>query len=206
MRLANWALETDKNLKKTVNEVLEGGYRGTVKVRHPLEVLVHDVGLKTLGEMVRKRLRGLRVACYYGCLLTRPGRIGQFDSTEYPMSMDRILRSVGLETLDWAYKTECCGVSMGLTRADIVVHLSHRILKAAREVEADVIAVCCPFCHANLDTRQGQIADTYGQRFDIPVLYFTQLLGIIYGAYSGELGLSRLMVSPQKALENYGIL
>ena len=122
------------------------------------------------------------------------------------MSMDGILRSVGLETLDWAYKTECCGVSMTLTRADVVVHLSHKIVRAAKEVGADVIAVCCPLCQANLDTRQGQIAEQYGERFDIPVLYFTQLLGIVYGAYSGELGLRRLIVSPQRALENYGIL
>jgi heterodisulfide reductase subunit B len=120
--------------------------------------------------------------------------------------MDNILRSVGLETLDWDCKTECCGVSMMFTRADIVVHLTHRILKAAKEAGADMIAVCCPFCQANLDMRQEQIAERYGERFDIPVLYFTQVLGIVCGAYSGELGLSRLMVSPQRALENYGIL
>ncbi len=206
MKAANQMFETDQALRKKVNEVLEGGYRGTVRVFHPLEVFLSDIGLDSLGERVTRRLAGLRVACYYGCALTRPPKVCQFDNTEYPMSMDRILRSVGLETLDWAYKTECCGVSMTLTRADMVVHLSHRILRAAKEVGADVIAVCCPLCQTNLDTRQGQIAEKYGVRLDIPVLYFTQLLGIVYGAYSGELGLSRLMVSPQRALEDYGIL
>lgn len=206
MKAANVELETDTDLRKKINEVLEGGYRETVKVLHPLEVFLNDVGLDFLGEKVEKRLPGLKVACYYGCNLTRPPRVSRFDNTEYPMSMDNTLRSVGLETLDWAYKTECCGVSMTLTRADMVVHLTHKILTAAKEVGADVIAVCCPLCQANLDMRQNQIAEKYGERFDIPVFYFTQLLGIIYGAYSGELGLNRLIVSPQKALENYGIL
>jgi len=206
MKAANQELERDEVLRRRVNEVLEGEYRGTVKVVHPLEVFLNDVGLEGLGDRVSKRLRGLRVACYYGCSLTRPPEVCRFDSTEYPMSMDNTLRSVGLETVDWAYKTECCGVSMTLTQADIAVHLSRKILRAAREAGADVIAVCCPFCQANLDVRQNQIAEKCGERFNIPVFYFTQLLGIVYGAYSGELGLGRMMVSPQRALENYGIL
>ncbi len=206
MKAANQALHADADLRKRVDQVLEKGYKGTVKVLHPLEVLLKDVGLDSLGGKVKKRLPGLKVACYYGCTLTRPPKVTGFDNTEYPMSMDNILRAVGLETLDWVYKTECCGVNMMLTRADMVVHLSHMILRAAKEVGADVIAVCCPICQANLDTRQGQITEKYGERFDIPIVYFTQLLGIIYGAYSGELGLSRLIVSPQRALENYGVL
>jgi len=206
MKAANLALQTDKDLRKRVNEVLEGDYKGMVKAVHPLEVLLNDTGLDSLGQKVKKRLRGLKVACYYGCTLTRPPGVSQFDNTEYPMSMDNVLRAVGLETVDWDHKTECCGVNMTVTRADIVVHLSHLILRAAKEVKADMIAVCCPICQANLDMRQNQIAEKYGERFDIPVLYFTQVLGIVYGAYSGELGLSRLMVSPQRALEEYGIL
>jgi heterodisulfide reductase subunit B len=206
MRAAQHALETDRSLRKRVDEVLDKGYNGTVRVVHPLEVLLNEVGVETLGARVNKRLRGLKVACYYGCSLTRPPKVARFDNTEYPMSMDNVLRSVGLETLDWAYKTECCGINMTVTQTDIILHLAHRILKAAKAAGADVIAVCCPFCQANLDMRQGQIAEAYDERFDIPVLYFTQLMGIVFGAYSGELGLSRPMVSPQRALENYGIL
>jgi heterodisulfide reductase subunit B len=206
MRAAQHALETDRSLRKRVDEVLDTGYNGTVRVVHPLEVLLNEVGVETLGARVNKRLRGLKVACYYGCSLTRPPKVARFDNTEYPMSMDNVLRSVGLETLDWAHKTECCGINMTVTRADIILHLAHRILKAAKAAGADVIAVCCPFCQANLDMRQGQIAEAYGERFDIPILYFTQLLGVAYGAYSRELGLGRPMVSPQRALENYGIL
>ncbi len=206
MKTANQQMGADQALKQKINDLLEDEYQGTVQVLHPLEVILKDVGLDSLGKGVQKRLSGLKVACYYGCVLTRPPKVCQFDNTEYPMSMDNILRSVGMETLDWAYKTECCGVSMTLTRADMVVHLAHKILRAAKEVGADVIAVCCPLCHANLDMRQNQIADRYGERFDIPVLYFTQLLGIVYGAYSRELGFHRLMVSPERALENYGIL
>jgi heterodisulfide reductase subunit B len=206
MKRANQELQADQGLSDKVNEVLDGEYRGTVKVFHPLEVFMRDIGFDCLAERVQKRLPGLKVACYYGCALTRPLEICRFDNTEYPMSMDNVLRSVGLETLDWAYKTECCGVSMTLTRADMVVHLTHKILKAAKEAGAEVIAVCCPLCQANLDMRQYQIADKYKERFDIPVLYFTQLLGIVYGAYPGEIGLNRPMVSPQRALESYGIL
>ncbi len=206
MKAANQELKTDNVLKEKVNQALDRAYYGTMQVLHPLEVLLNDRGSDLLAGREMKHLRGLKIACYYGCALTRPPKVCRFDQTEYPMSMDNILRAVGLETLDWAFKTECCGVTMTLTQADIVIHLSRRILRAAKEAGADVISVCCPLCQANLDMRQGQIADKYGETFDIPILYFTQLLGIVYGAYSGELGLGRLMVSPQGALEAYGLL
>jgi len=206
MRVAQHALETDRSLRNRVDEVLEERYNGTVRVVHPLEVLLDEVGVETLRARVNQRLRGLKIVCYYGCSLTRPPEVARLGDTEYPMSMDTVLRSAGLETVDWAYKTECCGAHMTVTRPDIVLHLAHRILRAAQGAGADVIAVCCPFCQANLDMRQGQIAEAYGERFDIPILYFTQLLGVTYGAYSRELGLGRSMVSPQRALENYGIL
>jgi heterodisulfide reductase subunit B len=206
MKAANVALRTETGLADRLDQVLEKSYTGNIKVLHPLEVFLNDIGLDAFRERVVKRMRGLKVACYYGCTLTRPPKVSGFDNTEYPMSMDNLLRAVGLETVDWAYKTECCGVHMTLTRSDMVIHLSGSILRAAKEVGADMIAVCCPICHANLDMRQVQIAEKSGERFDIPVLYFTQLLGVVFGAYSGELGLSRLMTSPQKALEDYGIL
>ncbi|MBW2058196.1 MAG: CoB--CoM heterodisulfide reductase iron-sulfur subunit B family protein [Deltaproteobacteria bacterium] len=206
MKAANLALQREDDLARRVGEVLGESYEGTVEVLHPLEILLEEVGLDSLAGNVRKRLPGLKIVCYYGCNLARPPRDSGFDDPEYPMSMDRILGSVGLETLDWAYKTECCGASMTYTRPEVVRHLSHEILRAAKQVGAEMIAVCCPLCQANLDMRQNQIAEIYGERFDIPVLYFTQILGIVFGAYSGELGLGRLMVSPQRALENYGIL
>jgi heterodisulfide reductase subunit B len=148
----------------------------------------------------------LKVACYYGCVLTRPPKVAQFDICENPQSMDSIIRALGGEPLDWSYKTECCGVSMTLTRSDIVLKLSSDILRAAKEVGAHAIAVCCPLCQANLDSRQIQIEEKYGVYYGIPIIYFTQLMGLAFGAFPRELGLEKLITSPRDALGVCGFM
>jgi heterodisulfide reductase subunit B len=203
-KAANAELEQDSGLKRKIREVFDYKYRGKVKVYHPLEVFV-EMGVEKIREKIQKKLTGLKVACYYGCLLTRPPEIAQFDRTEDPQSMDALVRALGAETMDWSFKTECCGASMTLTRSDMVLKLSNDILREAKEAGAKAIAVACPLCQANLDSRQRQIQETYKTSYGIPILYFTQLMGLAFGALPREMGLQKLITSPQEVLGPIGL-
>ena len=204
-KAANLELEHDTNLKKQIHEVFDYKYQGKVNVYHPLEVFL-EIGLEKIRERIRKKLIGLKVACYYGCVLTRPPKICQFDNVEDPQSMDSIVRTLGAQPIEWSFKTECCGVSMTLTRSDIVLKLSNDILREAKEAGANVIAVTCPLCQANLDGRQRQIEETYKTRYRIPILYITQLMGLAFGALPKEVGIQKLITSPQEVLGSIGLM
>ena len=204
-KAANVELEHDPDLKKKIHEVFDYKYQGKVKVLHPLEVFL-EMGLEKIREKIKKKLRGMKVACYYGCVFTRPPKVAQFDDVENPQSMDTIIRTLGAETIDWSYKTECCGVSMTLTRSDIVLKLSNDILREAKEAGANAIAVCCPLCQANLDGRQTQIEEIYKTHYGIPIIYITQLMGLAFGAYPKEVGIQKLITSPQETLGSIGLM
>ncbi len=204
-KAANLELEHDTDLKKKMHEIFDYKYQGKVKVSHPLEVFL-EIGLEKIRERIRKKLIGLKVACYYGCVLTRPPKIAQFDNVEDPQSMDSIIRTLGAQPVEWSFKTECCGVSMTLTRSDIVLKLSNDILREAKEAGANVIAVTCPLCQANLDGRQSQIEETYKTRYRIPILYITQLMGLAFGAFPKEVGIQKLITSPQEVLGSIGLM
>lgn len=204
-KAVNVALSRDPKLKDKMNRLFDSPYQGGVMVYHPLEIF-HEMGLEKIREKMRRKLSGLKVACYYGCVLTRPPEICQFDQVENPQSMDSIIRVLGATSLDWSFKTECCGVSMTLTRSDIVVKLTNDILREARDAGAQAIAVCCPLCQANLDGRQRQIEEAYGTRYRLPILYITQLMGLAFGALPKELGVQKLMTSPQEALGALGLM
>ncbi len=204
-KTANVELERDDDLRKKIHDVFDYTYQGKVKVYHPLQVFL-EMGLDKIRERIRKQMKGLKVACYYGCTLTRPPQIAQFDNVENPQSMDDIVRALGAETIDWSYKTECCGASMTLTRSELVLKLSNDILREAREAGANAIAVACPLCQRNLDARQRQVEETYQTRYGIPILYFTQLMGLAFGAYPKEVGLQKLITSPREVLESAGVM
>jgi heterodisulfide reductase subunit B len=119
--------------------------------------------------------------------------------------MDALVRTLGAETIDWSFKTECCGASMTLTRSDMVLKLSNDILRAAKEAGASAITVACPLCQANLDGRQRQIEEAYETRYGIPILYFTQLMGLAFGALPKEMGLEKLITSPQEVVGPIGL-
>lgn len=166
-----------------------------------LQILLENVGLDAIAAKVKKPLTGVKVATYYGCLLSRPKGIMQFDCEENPVSMDKVLTALGAEVVPFPLKTECCGAAMGIPRRDITARLSSKILSTAKNCGADVIAVACPLCHMNLDLRQDQAAKAAWTVYNMPVLYFTQLMGIAYGFSSAELGLDKLCNSPAAMLQ-----
>ncbi len=151
-------------------------------------------------------LSGLRVGCYYGCLSVRPPDITGVKSFEDPNHMDRLMDLLGAESIPWSYKTDCCGASLVMTRTDIVRKLSQRLLEMAREAEADCLVTGCTMCQANLDTRQEEIGKEFGQKYDIPIFYFTELMGLALGHQGVKRWFSRHLTDPIKLLRSKGLI
>jgi heterodisulfide reductase subunit B len=201
MKVANHEISSHPTIRKGVREALDRDYDGSVKVRHLLEVLLEDVGLPAIKRAVKRPLNGLKVACYYGCLLVRPPKILKFDDPENPTSLDRLVTAMGGTSLEWPSKVECCGGGLSLSRTDVVVELTGSIIDMAASVGADCIAVSCPMCQVNLDLRQQDINKQTGKNYQIPIVYITQLLGLCLGIGPGDLGFEKLMVPATNVLE-----
>ncbi|MBM3705359.1 MAG: heterodisulfide reductase subunit B [Actinobacteria bacterium] len=189
----------DPALLETVSGIIGYQFQNKVKVLNPLEIIDDNVRL-LISKRQKKDLSDIRMVCYYGCVLTRPPKIMQFDSCAYPTRMDEVLKIVGINTLKWSHKTECCGVSLSFTRSDIVMRLTNDILEDAQGVGADAIVVACPLCYLNIDTRQQDINKKYGKNYNIPVLYFTQVLGLALGCSPKELGLEKNFMNASSLL------
>ncbi len=166
-----------------------------------LQVLVEQIGLEAIKDKLRDSLKGLRVAPYYGCIMSRPEKIMRFDDPENPKAMDNILTALGAEVVPFALKTECCGAAMGIPRRDITARLSGRLLQAAKDAEADVMVVACPLCHMNLDLRQEQAGRANNTQYNMPVLYFTQLMGMAFGLSPEDVGIDKVSVTPTVVLQ-----
>lgn len=161
----------------------------SLRVRHPLEVLYNDVGLEKLRAHVVRRWRGGHVACYYGCQVVRPYH--EVDVPYNPTRMDELLEAVGVPTVAFALKTKCCGGSLTGTIHEVGVRLNYILLKEAARKGAEAIATLCPLCQFNLDAYQAEIRGATGEPLDLPILYFTQVLGWVLGGDFRALGLHR---------------
>jgi heterodisulfide reductase subunit B len=201
MKAANYEIIKNPETRKNVSEALGKDYDGSVRVRHFIEVLLEDIGIESLKKSFKQSLNGLKVASYYGCLLVRPNEITGFDDEENPVYMDRLIAAMGGEGLDWPHKTECCGASLTISRPDIVSKLSDSIIGMAKDSGAECIAVACPMCQMNLDMRQSDILKETGRRYNMPVFYITQLIGLCLGLSKGDLGLGRLINSPKEVMD-----
>jgi len=184
-------------MARKVNEEIGYEYQGNVRVMNLLETLIEKVGLDKIEAAVKKPLAGLKVACYYGCYLTRPADITGAAHPEYPMDMDYLMQRLGAEVVDWDYKTDCCGGSLGLTQTPLAHEMTAKVLRNAHERGADAIVTVCPLCHVNIDGRQGQIKDL---GFDIPILYATQLATIALGLGEKTAMLNKNLVDPRPLL------
>ncbi len=201
---ANATLRDYPALRAQVGEVLaEAGleYHGGVKARHFLEVLINDVGLEAIKANVKKELRGLKVAPYYGCQVVRP-RLG-FDHPELPQSMDRMIESLGADATPFPLKSRCCGGPLIVPQEDLALDLMHNLLRAADANGAQCLVTVCPLCQMNLDLYQSKVNSKHKTNYELPVLFLTQLIGVAYGLNARDLGLEMNIVSPSKVLAPY---
>jgi len=182
-------------LRAKINDALRSAnleYTGRIRIRHPLDIFVNDMGLEKISSFVKRPLEGLKVACYYGCQILRP--YAEFDDQHEPLSLSKLMISIGAEVVDWPLKTRCCGGSLSGTIPEVGLRLSYILLKEAKKRGCDVIATACPLCQFNLECYQSQMGRLFKDKINMPVAYFTQLMGISLGISHRNLGLQRLFV------------
>ncbi len=190
------------DIRTVVSRALEAigmRYPENIQVRHPLDVLFHDVGVKTLATAVKRPLKGLKVAPYYGCQIVRP--YATFDHQYNPVSMDRLLEACGATVVEFTLKTRCCGGSQKGSLPEVGLNLIYHLLHEARTKGADVIATVCPLCQFNLEVFQDEVARE-NTPMVMPVVYFTQLLALALGVTGKELGLQHSIVPLEPVLKH----
>ena len=188
--------------RQAIEKELEYHFQDSIRVTTLVEAVYNHAGTTKVAERTKQNLKGLRVACYYGCLMTRPPHVTGALHVENPTEMESLLAAAGAQVIDWSYKTTCCGAAHSLTRPEIVWHLSSNILIEAQKAGAEVLAVACPLCHTNLDARQFQM----GLDRSLPVLYFTQLLGIAFDLSPSQIGLEKNLTDPFPLLRSKGLI
>lgn len=189
LALAHHEVKEHPDLLAQAQDAAEMAYRCTSRPITLVELLHRNRDL--VRERAAGKLPDLKVACYYGCLHTRPREVMTFDDTEQPTTMDEVCQILGLQTVEWTHKTECCGAGFTMSKPGMVAHLTGRILEAASRAGAEAFVVACPMCHANLDMRQGEAAADagLGEEFQMPVLYLAQALGLALGLEPAALSL-----------------
>jgi len=227
LKVTQHHLKDDAVKRKQVETAIDGPAAIGKPVKHILEILAREFGLAKLEEQVKKPLMGLKVACYYGCLLTRPPEVPELDDCEDPSIMEDLLRAMGAEPVKWSHRMECCGANFTLSRPAVVLKLSRAILESAQRAGADCIMVACPLCHGNLDIRQKDIqekqssqdATLLGNIFgselqhggtaqprDLPIFYVTQLAALAMGVSSDKLGFESVIIDPKPLLKEKQLL
>jgi len=195
-------------LAQQVNTALEAGGLnydpGSVRVRHLLDILTQDVGYDAVAEKVTKPLYNLRIAPYYGCMIVRPSFDDTYDNPEYPTCLDDLMRNLGATVVDYPVKAHCCGGHMTQISETVALDLIRRLLKNAADYQADMIVTLCPMCQLNLGGYQEAVNKHFGTDYKIPILYFTQLMGLAFGIKPKELGFGKEFVSANPALEKIG--
>lgn len=200
----------DQQLNQQVNTALAAGgleYQPrSVTVRHLLDVIVNDIGLEAVGQHVTRPLHGLRVAPYYGCMIARPDRDHRWDRVEHPVAMDHLLTALGAEVVDFPLKTHCCGGHMTQINEQTAYELIRRLVHTAAEFRADVMVTLCPMCQLNLDAYQGEMNKFFRTNYRVPIIYFTQLMGLAFGIDADTLGLGKEFVDARPALRKIGVV
>jgi heterodisulfide reductase subunit B len=168
-----------------------------------VDILYNDLGPEKLKALVKHPLKGLKVAPYYGCQIVRPE--GFFDDVDDPVTMDRLIEAVGATVTYYPCKVRCCGGMLMTTSEDIALKLNMQLLQAAEENGADLIATACPLCEMNLEAYQEKINTRYGKKFNIPIVYFSHLIGIALGIAPEKMGIDKLLISPEKLLAAGGV-
>ncbi|MCP5106879.1 MAG: heterodisulfide reductase, subunit B [bacterium] len=208
LKRANIRMQKEPESLEKINNFMWGepiDYEGDVKVLHLLELLRDEVKFESIAKKVVKPVENLKISTYYGCLLVRPKEVG-FDDMENPTILEKLMAALGAEAVDFPYKTECCASYQTVDNPGIVADRTHRILDSARNQGAEVVVVSCPLCAFNLDFRQKDAARKYPEFQYIPVLYFTQVMGIALGCSEEAMGFDLHHIDPRPLLKEKGLI
>lgn len=205
----DYYMRQSQSLAATVNDALGAGglsyTAGSLDVRHLLDIFINDVGLDKIKAAVVKPLKGLRVACYYGCQVPRPDYDHRFNNHEYPMQLEAIMKACGATVIDFPMKTHCCGGHMTQISESTAYGMIRRLVAGAEQYEADIMVTLCPMCQLNLDAYQVEMNRFFKTDYFVPTVFFTQLMGIAFGKEPAALGFGKEFVSARAALAKIGL-
>jgi len=194
---ADKRFQEDEDWRAEMEDLLGFEYTGQARPRNLLEIIGCDLDWEEIAAKVKKPLEGLKPVSFYGCVLVRPPELTGWDDPEHPVIMDRLLEAMGAEPVSWSYVVDCCGASLSLNRSDVVITLVNKLVQAAEEAGADSIVSACGMCQINLDTRQ--------KGRQMPIFYFTELLGLAFGLPGTDNWLKRHAVDPRFLLRSVGL-
>jgi len=200
-RHAEHAVQHDPEMKKKIEQVLDMELQGTSETLSILDVLVNKIGTEAIAAKVTNPLTNMKAASYYGCLLVRPVEDTGFDDPEDPQTMDKIMKALGADAVEWSHKTECCGAAMVTARPDVGTRMLYRVLKDAQQSGAECLVTACPLCMLNLDMRQNAVEKQFKEKFNLPIYYVTELLAIACGDAPKTVGIEKHFVEAGKYLE-----
>ncbi len=202
---ADNAMKTNGAFRTKIERALGEKYKENgFRIKHLLDVVVNDLGTEAISKKFVKPLKGIKAVPYYGCLVVRPSEVSKFDNPENPTSLDNLIKATGAECFPYTMKTKCCGGNLLMSRQEYAFMLTKKLFDEAKLAGANCIVVACPMCHMLLDGQQCMVEKVYNVEIKMPVLYFTQLIGLAMGLSEKELELDKNMVSPAKLIESIG--
>jgi heterodisulfide reductase subunit B len=196
LKRAEHALKTDEAKRKEIEAIVGFTYNTSFELMAVMDVIVNRIGLDKVREKVKKPLKGLKTACYYGCALVRHPKVTQLDDPENPQMLDRLMGTIGAEPVKWSYKVDCCGADLALTYGVVVQKMVGKIVAMAKEAGAQCIVTSCGLCQANLEMRQD---------VGLPIFYFTELMGVAFGVETRDQWWGKHMIPPKALLESLGL-
>lgn len=201
-------LREDQDVADKVNDALSAGgfsYKpGTFDIRHFLDIVLNDIGLEEIKKKVVKPLTGLKVGAYYGCVIVRPDPENRFGNHEYPTVMEELIAALGAEPIDYSLKTHCCSGHMPSISTPTAYGLIRELVQGAIEQQADMLITLCPMCQMNVDAYQPDMNRFFKTDYKMPILYFTQLMGLAFGKSYDELGIGKEFIDARPALSKIG--
>jgi heterodisulfide reductase subunit B len=194
---------TNPEMRDKINQAIGAELTGSSKVLSIMEAIA-SVGTDKISQAIKRPLKGLKIASYYGCYYVKPPKVAHVDHPENPHMIDDIMTAVGAEAVDWPFKTECCGASLGFADFNTTLAMSKKVLEYAVKSGADVMVTACPLCQQNLDMQQATINKKFGTKYNIPVVYFTQLMAYAMGIEAKDVGMQKNFTAYESALAKIG--
>ncbi len=206
IKRTNRLIREDGEKRDKINTFLEKNYQGDLRIIHYAEILKKEIGFPTVKNKTTKPLAGLKVAPYYGCMLLRPFDEMEFDDKEKPTLFEEFLAALGATVVDFPMKIECCGSFQSIGAPEVATECAYKIIGSAVKHGAEALMSTCPMCTFNIDQKQADIKQKYLGFREVPVFYFTQLLGIAMGLDHKKLGFEQNAVAPERLLREKGLL
>lgn len=199
----NHEVTTNPEMRDKINQAIGAELTGSSKVLSIMEA-VASAGTDNISQTIKRPLKGLKIASYYGCYYVKPPKVAHVDHPERPHMMDDIMTAIGAEAVDWPFKTECCGASLGFVDFNTTLAMSKKVLEYAVKSGADMVVTACPLCQQNLDMQQSTINKKFGTKYNIPVAYFTQLMAYAMGIDAKDVGMHKNFTAYESALAKIG--